>query len=216
MILEAFPEIYKVKCLPVGTAGDPRLADQVRIIVIPDIRGKLPFDPFEPKVAADTLLRIEHYLGRHAPQLARFTVGNPTYIRLKVRLGVRFMPGRNPGYFRLALDQELQRFLAPWAYDQSAEIVLGGKINANLIVDFVERRPYVDYVAGVELYTRRESGFDAQPAGDFTIPADAILVSERGHQIDLIAEEVFQETYFTGINYMEIELDFKVASDNVQ
>ena len=43
MVLEAFPSIYKVKCLQVGTSQDPRLADVIQIVVIPDIQGKLPF-----------------------------------------------------------------------------------------------------------------------------------------------------------------------------
>jgi hypothetical protein len=213
LILEVFPEIYKVKCLPAGAADDPRLADQIRIIIVPDIRGKLPFDPFEPKVAADTLARIAQYLGRHTSPDARFTVVNPTYIRLQVRLGVRLRPGYNPGYYLPALDQELQRFLAPWAYDQSAEIVFGGKVNASLIVNFVERRPYVDYMAGIKLYVRTDESADAQQiAPQFIVPPDAILVSDRQHQIDLISEEAYQEAFFTGIGAMRIELDFRVAA----
>lgn len=213
MILEAFPEIYKVKCLPAGSAGDPRLADQIRIIVVPDIRGKLPFDPFEPKVAADTLAKIAQHLSRHSSPEARVVILNPTYIRLQVRLGVRLRPGYNPGYYLQELDQELQRFLAPWAYEQSAEIVFGGKINASLIVNFAERRPYVDYVAGIKLYTRLDDHGDAQQiTSQYLVPSDAILVSERQHQLDLISEEVYQEAYFTGIGAMQIELDFQLAA----
>jgi hypothetical protein len=212
MVLEAFPGIYKVKCLPVGIADDPRLADQIQLIVIPDIRGKLPFDPFEPKVAADTLRAIEQYIEQHTSPAARVTISNPTYIRLLVRLGVRLRPGYNPGYYTQALDQELQRYLAPWAYDQSAEIVFGGKINANLIVNFVEERPYVDYVAGVKLFTSMDGDTNTQLVDpQFAVAPNAILVSDRKHRIDLISEEVYQESYFTGINYMQVELDFQIA-----
>jgi hypothetical protein len=199
-----------VKCLPVGAADDPRLADHIQLLVIPDIRGKLPFDPFEPKVAADTLVAIKQHLDKHTLPVARFTISNPTYIRLEVRLGVRFRAGYNPGYYTQALNQELQRYLAPWAYDQSAEIVFGGRINANLIVNFVEERDYVDYVAGIKLFTHL-GGAAKQVDAQYTVAPDAILVSDRQHQIDLISEEVYQEAYFTGINYMQIELDFQVA-----
>jgi hypothetical protein len=210
LILEAFPEIYKVKCLPVGTTDDPRLADQIRIIVIPDIRGKLPFDPFEPKVPADTLLKIKQYLSGRIPAAARFTVSNPTYTRLKVRLVVRLKPGCNPGYYRPALDQELQHYLAPWAYDQSAEIVFGGKINASLIVNFVAERPYVDYVAGIKLLQAPAGNTYHPITTEFVVPSDVILVSDRQHQIDVISGEGYQEEHFMGINYLQIELDFQV------
>jgi hypothetical protein len=212
LILEAFPEIYKVKCLPVGSSEDPRQSDQIQIIVIPDIRGKQPFDPFEPKVAADTLWAIENYLSQHVPASAQVVISNPQYLRLQVRLGVRFRPGTNPGYARQELNRDLQRYLAPWAYDQSADIVFGGRINASLIINFVEQRPSVDYVAGIKLFTRTHAAAEPQQvAQQFTVPANAILVSDREHQIDLIGEEVYQETYFTGINYMIIELDFQIA-----
>lgn len=212
LILEAFPQIYKVKCLPVGGGADPRRADQIRIIVIPDIRGKLPFDPYEPKAAADTLAQIQRMLAQAAAPNARFVVSNPRYIRLQVRLGVRFRPGYNPGFYIQALDRDLQRFLAPWAYDQSADIVLGGKINANLIVNFAEEQPYVDYVAGIKLFIQAEGdALPQQVAAGYSVAPDAILVSDRQHKIDVIAEELFQEEYFTGIDYLQIELDFTVA-----
>lgn len=212
LVLEAFPSIYKVKCLPVGISDDPALADQLQIIVVPDIRGKLPFDPFEPKASTATLAAITDYLQEHSPPFARVVVKNPTYIRLRVRLGVRFRPGYNPGWASATLQQALQRYLAPWAYDQSAELVFGGTINGNLIVNFVERLPYVEYVAGITLFPQQE-GSDRQKAMDatYTVPPDAILVSDRQHTIDTIGGEVFQAEFFTGINYMQIELDFEIA-----
>ena len=212
MILETFPEIYKVKCLPVGTSDDPRLADDIKIIVVPDIRGKRPFDPFEPKAPAEMLSRIEQYLKKQTSPLVRFTVNNPTYVRLKVRLGVRFKETGNPGYYQQALGQALQRYLAPWAYDDSAEIVFGGRINANLIVNFVERLDYVDYVAGIKLFTSLKADDEPKLADtQFAVAPEAILVSDREHVIDPITEEVYEEKYFTGINYMQVELDFVIA-----
>ncbi len=219
LILEAFPDVYKVQCLPVDAFDDPRLAGAIQIIVIPDIQGKLPSDPFEPKAPTDTLLEIERYLLARSSPLARFTVKNPRYVQLKARFAVRFREGYNPGYYLPLLNEALQRYLSPWAYDESAEIVFGGKINANLIVNFVDERDYVDYVAGITLYTSPDgAAFTEVPEdGDvLTVAAgapDIILVSARQHEIDLITEEVYVEEAFIGIDYMKIELDFKVAED---
>jgi len=212
LVLEAFPGIFKVKCLPVGASEDPRLADVIQVIVIPDIKGKLPFDPFEPKAPSDVLFQIEQHLASQCAPFAQFKVKNPTYLRLKVRLGVRLRPEANPGYYKSLLNEELQRYLAPWAYDRSAEIVFGGEINTSLIVNFVEKRPYVDYVAGVKLFIGPNDN-DLKPyiEGSVFTP-DAIIVSDRSHEIDLITEEGYEEQFFTGINYMKIELDFQVAT----
>ena len=219
LILEAFPTIYKVKCLPVGSFEDPVLADQIEIVVIPDIRGKLPFDPFEPKVAADTRLEIQQFLALHTPATASVVVRNPTYVYLMARFSVRLQAqdSGNPRYYLQRLNEEVQQYLSPWAYDQSAEIVLGGKICGNLIVNFVEQRLYVDYVAGLQLFTSPDglppftpvSLTESEP--EITAGPDTILVSVRNHQIDLVTEERYVDEYFIGINFMEIELDFKVG-----
>jgi len=213
MVLEAFPTIFKVKCLPVGASEDPALADVIQVITIPDIKGKLPFDPFEPKSPADVLFQIEQYLAGQCAPFAHFKVKNPSYLRLKVRIGVRLRADANPGYYKNALNEELQRYLAPWAYDRSAEIVFGGQINASLIINFVEERTYVDYVAGIKLFISPDGRHYFPYTEGSTFAPDAIIVSDRSHEIDLIAEEGYEQQFFTGINYMKLELDFQIASE---
>ncbi|MGB3468062.1 MAG: baseplate J/gp47 family protein, partial [Cyclobacteriaceae bacterium] len=62
MVLEAFPEIFKVKCLP-----DTAAPGNVIVTVVPDIREKLPFDPFAPKVSSEVLSAIGIFLTNRAP-----------------------------------------------------------------------------------------------------------------------------------------------------
>jgi hypothetical protein len=216
MVLERFSQIYKAKCLPAA----PNHPGQVEMIVIPDIRDKLPANPFEPKASADLIADIEHYLGERVPAFATLKVKNAHYIPVKVRIAVRFRPGHTPGYFIQRLNEDLNRFLSPWAYEEGADIVIGGRIYANVIIDFLERQPYVDYVAHIKLF----SSDDGQPLkpvpssaseGYFveTNRADGVLVAARQHEIDIIAEEDDEEERFAGINYMKIELDFMVEED---
>ena len=127
---------------------------------------------------------------------ATVSVGNPHYVAVKVRLAVRFSVTGDEDYYKEVLNDDLNRFLSPWAYQDGADIVIGGRIYANSIVDFVDRRPYVDFVANVELF-RSDDGqnFSPVPApalgdpGGYFIAADrpeGILVAAREHQIDLI------------------------------
>jgi hypothetical protein len=219
LVLEAFPEVYKVKCLPVDGSVDPRRADQIQVIVVPDIRGKQPADPFEPKVSPATLEQIKQFLLRRtpAPASALITVKNARYFPLRLRLNVRFLPGYEPGYYSRVLDLDLQRYLAPWAFDLGRNIVFGGWINGNLIVDYIQRRPYVDYVAGVKLQITlagekpRDASSEAEMQRVFDSAPDAVLVSAREHIIDLIRDERYIDEYFDGIGYMEVSFDFVVA-----
>jgi hypothetical protein len=214
MILERFSQVYKVKCLP----ADATNLGRVEIIVIPDIRNKRPFNPFEPKAPSDLLADIEAYLAGNVPAFATVKVKNAHYVPVKARFGVRFRPGYNEGYYKQRLNDELNRFLSPWAYEEGAEIVIGGRIYANVIINFLEERPYVDYVAQVKLFSSEdgrtfELALPSATEGYWveTERPDGVLVAARQHEIDMIPDTGFEEESFIGINYMKIELDFIVG-----
>jgi hypothetical protein len=220
LLLERFPELYKVKCLPADAATEPDAAGRVEIIVIPDIRNKLPFNPFEPKAPADLLADIAAYVSDKAPGFAAVRIRNAYYVPIKVRFAVRFLPRGNDGFYRRLLNDEIVRFLSPWAYEGGADIVIGGKIYANTLIDFIEERPYVDYVAEVKLFSSEDRrtfrpavARSGEGAYVTTERPDGILVSVRQHEIDMIAEAGYEAETFRGINYTKIELDFIVGGD---
>ncbi len=108
--------------------------------------------------------------------------------------------------------------MSPWAYDEGADIVIGRRIYASSIVNFIDQRPYVDYVAGIKLFSSEDGQtFVLAPAGGAdgdSIGSDrpeAVLVAARRHEIDLIAGEIYAQDVFKGVNYMKIELDFVVG-----
>ena len=221
MVLARFPEIYKAKCVPASLSRNPDNPGLVQLVVIPDIRNKRPFDPFEPKASADTLANITEYLADKVPMWAAVSVGNPHYVAVKLRLAVRFSAVGDENYYKQVLNDDLNRFLSPWAYVDGAEIVIGGRIYANSIVDFVDRRPYIDFVANVEMFrsddgenfTRVPAPALGDPEGYFVEAErpDGILVAAREHQIDLITDTSYSVQLLTGIDYMKLELDFVVA-----
>lgn len=211
LVLERFSQIYKAKCL--RSRGDGR----VRVIVIPDIRRQLPRDPFAPKAPTSLLAEIEAELRELSPDHVRVEVRNPQYVAVMVRLGVRFAAGVDASWAQRELVRDLNRYLSPWAYDEGAELSIGGRIYANSIIDFVDRRDYIDYIAELKLF-RSFDGEDfhlvvGQPGeGDFVGAEhdDQILVAARDHQIDIITERYEQEA-FSGLGYMKLELDFIVG-----
>ncbi|MFO1430282.1 MAG: baseplate J/gp47 family protein [Candidatus Competibacteraceae bacterium] len=215
LVLEHFPQIYKAKCLPAEEPG------RVEIIVIPDVRNQLLFNPFEPKAPASLIAEIKAFLADYTPAFATVQVKNAHYVAIKVRFAVRFLPGHDVGFYKKQLNEELNHFLSPWAYEEGADVVIGGKIYANVIIDFIERRDYVDYVALFRFF-KSEDGSTFSPVAPSTSDSDPgyrvetdhpdeVLVAAPQHDIDLIAETHFVEEKFSGINYMKIELDFIIA-----
>lgn len=218
LVLDRFPEIHKVKCVPSDFSSPAESYGNVDVIVVPDIRGKLPFNPFQPKVPADTIVRVKQFLDQRKPAFASVKVKNPTFLQVKTRFAVKFHDNTNAGYFTRQLEDALKRYLAPWAYDDGADIVLGGKIYANMIVNFIAEQPYVDYVAGIKLFQSYD-GKEFREArlvngGENSVQAespDVILVSAQVHEIDVVSEKGYEAEDFTGIDYMKIELDFTVS-----
>ncbi len=216
LILERFPDIYQAKCIP-SPLMEPSELGKVVVVVIPDIHDCQPFNPFEPKATARQIAEITGFLSSHAPPLAEIKVKNAHYVPVRVRFAVRFMPSCDPGFYKPRLNEELNRYLSPWAYAESNEVTICGKIYANAIVDFLERRPYVDYVAGIKLF-KNEDGrhftLVEQKKGDAegyhvkTDRRDGVLVADRQHVIDLITDIRYHEEKFIGIGYLKIELDF--------
>ena len=218
MVLERFPQVYKAKCLPVNMKDHSKVPGKVEIIIIPDIRDRLPFDPFEPKASAELIADIESYLSDKIPAYATVKARNAHYVAVKVRVGVRFRQGVDEGYYKTRLNEELNRFLSPWAYEEGKDIVIGGKIYANNIINFIDERKYVDYVAKIKLFSNEDGKTFklVQPSelqGYFvtTERPDGVLVAAQQHEIDIISDVGYEQEEFTGINYMKIELDFIIG-----
>ena len=210
IILEQFPEIYKVKCVPADSIGS---AD---IIVIPDIKGKLPFNPFEPKAPTDVIFNIQQYIEQRISAWAEVKVKNPSYIQVKVRIAVKIREGYSTDFFTARLERELIQYLAPWAYDEGADIFIDRRIDADVIINFAAERFYVEYTSDIHLFSSR-NGEDFKEVstvdGEIYVQAEKpgdILVSAPAHVIDVIAD-IYKEKNYNGIGYMKIELDFKIG-----
>lgn len=218
IVLDAFPQIFKAKCIPMPEDEPGR----VDVLVLPDVRA-LPTNELGPKAPIAMLGEIEAFLQARVPASAQVNVRNATFRAVRLRLGVRFTEVGNDGYWMGRLNEELNRFLSPWAYDEGVDIVLGGRIHASNIVDFVDRCDYVDYVAGVTLFYTDDEGqgftFLRLPSDDAVDKAyfveaggaDRVLVAYPQHRIDLITTEHYDARQYRGISYMELEMDFVVG-----
>lgn len=217
LILEEFPQIYKAKCLPAEASAPGR----VGIIVIPDLRGRRLFDPFAPKAPASLLTDIQTYLRERTPASITIEVRNAHFIKVLVRVAVRFSVVGNDEFYKHRLLDELNRFLSPWAYEEGADIAICGRIHASRLIDFIERRDYVDYVARLRLFASID-GENYQPVGlptdkddpnGYSVAAsrpDGVLVTGQDHQIDVLSSDIYDEKQQTGINFMRLGLDFIV------
>jgi hypothetical protein len=163
LVLEAFPSIHKVKCLN-HTKFDKKidsddieynevLPGNVTVITIPDLKNRNDANPLRPYTNQNLLLEIEEYLRQRISCHVKLKVKNPRFEEVWVTFKMKMMKGYTGfTYYSDLLKQEITQFLTPWAYNSGIDIQFGGKIHKSVLIDFIEERPYVDYITDVLIY----------------------------------------------------------------
>ncbi|MEM9212734.1 MAG: hypothetical protein AAGD25_00025 [Cyanobacteria bacterium P01_F01_bin.150] len=165
LVLEQFPDIYKVRCLNHGQFDDGtnelfELAPgAVTMAVIPDLAQRSTTDDLQPKVNINRLQAIEAYLTSLSSSWATVKVVNPQYEPIRVSFEVKFRSpfAANFGYYRRELERAIVGFLTPWTVDQGADIHFGGKVYRSAILNFVEEQEYVDYVVNFTMFHNKQT-----------------------------------------------------------
>jgi len=182
LILQAFPQIYKVKCLnhtqfePADNSGGSgpcnggiyrELAPgHVTIITLPNLQTQQERDPLKPYTSLGLLADIGTFLAKRTSCLAKLHVKNPQFEEIRVAFNVKLFDGYDAAYYKIQLQQAITRFLSPWAFTSDGVPSFGGKVYQSVLVNFVEEQPYVDYVTEFQMF----QDIPCQPKG--TQPLD--------------------------------------------
>ncbi|MBL7780633.1 MAG: hypothetical protein JNM22_05395 [Saprospiraceae bacterium] len=152
LVLQEFPQIYKVKCLnhTLGLRGMPAdfefLAGHVTLVVVPDVRQLKKSQRDQPKANQNLLKDIKLFLQERISPFVRLEVLNPRYETIDTNFKVQFSPFKDYAYYKELLTAEIKDFLSPWRTDPPADIQFGGEMFRSSIIRFVEERTYVDYL----------------------------------------------------------------------
>ncbi|WP_119079980.1 baseplate J/gp47 family protein [Chitinophaga alhagiae] len=156
LVLQQFPGLYRAKCIP-HTRLEPGKYNEmapghVTVITIPDLQRRNGIDPLRPFTYVSELEKVKDYLRTLISPFVQLHVCNPEYEQVQVSASVRFYPEYDKTLFRTRLQEEITRYMAPWAYTQGAELRFESRITKSMIVNFIEEQYYVDYVTDVTLY----------------------------------------------------------------
>lgn len=192
LVLQEFPEIHKVKCLnhtATKVVNNKRKTSylapgNVVLVVIPDIVNRNVFDIYKPRVSKATLNRIANYLRKLNAPLVNIQVINPEYEEVRVDLKVQFNEGFDEVYYKTVLKEDLTRLLSPWAFDTKAVISFGLSLHKSIIIDYVEKLKYVDFVSDVKLFqTNAATGAETEVKIAVPNSPEAILVASKMHVV---------------------------------
>lgn len=179
LILQKFPEIYKVKCLNHSSELSFLSPGNVLIVVIPDIVNKNVFDIYKPRVSKATLNAVQNWVNKLNTLHINAKVINPDYEEVTVELKVKFHKGFDENYYTKILNKDITKLLSPWAFENSASIEFGVTLHRSVVINYVENLKYVDYIEDVKLIKSGDSSSsNVAPSSPM-----AILVSARQHVI---------------------------------
>lgn len=196
LVLEKFPNIYKVKCLnhtryTSVTDIQELIPGHVSLVIISNLHNNNVADPLEPKTSLITLTEISDYIKTINPPCVELHVRNPIFEQIQVNFNVRFLPGYDNGFYGQLLETEIKQFLAPWAYN-TKDIVFGGVIHKSMLINFVEERPYVDFVTCFNMDQIIPTGKNTLPITlknieeAVTSTSASILTSAHSHKITVL------------------------------
>ncbi len=197
LALEAFPQVFKAKCITHSFGLDaaqykndfPLAPGFVVLAVIPDLNKLAAAHSFEPKLPVSIVEQITAYLQQRISPFVRLKIMNPRYEKINFCLSVVLLKGKDPVYYREQLKQDLREFLAPWAVGQYEKLSFGECVNRSDIIRFLETRDYIDYITRLQMSgeTSNLSADEICPAsprsiliaGDIQVAIDNDLPSEQ-------------------------------------
>lgn len=160
ILLEQFPQLYKVKCLNHSGFYDDKgvnvfcenLPGHVTIIPVPDLKNNTHANLLKPYTPIGLLNNINEYLKKITSPFARLHINNPQFEEVRLEFEVQFHDNLDVSFYTQLLNVEIEKFLCPWAYSTQVEIPFGSKISKSVLLNFIEERPYVDFVTCFELH----------------------------------------------------------------
>lgn len=174
LVLEAFPEVFKVKCLPHTDAAGNAKAGHTALVIVPSLRRAGGSNVLEPRAGEVLLAAIRKFLAPLVSPFATVHVIRPIFERIRVEARVAFAAGRDPGFHAALLNDELRRFLSPWAFQEGEDILFGARIYRSEILAFIEGRAYVDHLTDLKLYHSFD-GARREGIGFMTIGTDFFI-----------------------------------------
>jgi Baseplate J-like protein. len=181
LVLQQFPEVHKVRCLNHTSETSYLAPGCVTLIVIPDIQNKNVFDIYQPRLSKATLNKVQSYINQLNSLHVNTIVMNPEYEEVELTMKVKFISGYDENYYQKVLNEDLTKFLSPWAFEKSVDLQFGTTLHKSAIINYIEKLEYIDFITDLQVKHKGEIKTSVSPSNP-----KAILVSAKEHQIAVL------------------------------
>jgi hypothetical protein len=182
LLLEAFPELHRIKCLAHASDGNWQAPGQLLLLAIPAADSSNGAQP--PRLSLELLTRMRELAQAHAAPGITVHVRNPLHQPVRLAFNVRFRAGHGFAYTRQQLHAAIVAHLSPWSAGEGGRPEFGGRIYRSALIDFVEALPYVDYVRDFRCGLAGSGDLLVNDVAEIVADRpDAILISAARHVI---------------------------------
>ena len=182
LVLEHFPQVAKVKCLPCRDDNGEMKAGCVTLLVVPDYQAIPQEKPLEPTIGQTLKTEIYDYIKQHSPEFAHIYVTEPKYKKVKITCTLVLKKEyTDTEYYSTLLKEQLTQFIAPWSTGAQG-VDFKTKQNESHIQEFIENQYYIDNIVTFECKVDDvpvEKGSALQPED-----AISIITSADDHSIN--------------------------------
>ena len=226
LILEKFPEVYKVKCFANVCKAQRQTFSPGHILIIPIVHlngnNQKTYKQF---FDGNLIVAIKEFIQKIAPVFSEISVENPTYEEIQVRCAIHFKKGCHAGHHQNLLNQALCDFLSPWSQIGN-RVHFGWNINTQEILSFIQVQDYIEYVTDFSLLRIAKKNDFSINEDDFILQDTAAIpsidkmqplvpwstaVPMANHYINVIHNNKFIAAEVTGYDELEIGSTFIIS-----
>lgn len=181
LVLQEFPEVFKVKCLNHTSETSYMAPGHVTLMVVPNIKNKNAFDVYQPRVSRASLNKIQNYVNELNTMHVNAQVINPNYKEAKIEAKIGLVNGYDETFYLMQLDEDIKKYISPWAFTDSKEIDFNVELNVNQLITYLEQLYYVDYIDDVKILVNNV----LQKKSLIEVDPKSILVSAKQHNVTI-------------------------------
>jgi len=226
LVLEQFPDIYKVKCFSNISAKEESIKPgSVLIVVVPTSRAKQDDICAKVMVGADRLDQIRSFVKNISSHFADIEVRNPVYEEIQVRCSVKFVDGISDGINMNRLNGAISRYICPWNKG-GYKARFGWSIRQKDIESYIRSLNYVDFVTNFSMLhitmdrDGRYSLFDtAKDTGNNEVIIRprypwSLAIPVKKHFIETIRASRSIKAEITGVDELEVGSTFIISGNS--
>lgn len=181
LVLQEFPEVFKVKCLNHTSEKSYMAPGYVTLMVVPNIKNKNAFDVYQPRVSRASLNKIQNYVNELNTMHVNAQVINPNYKEAKVEAKIKFFEQYDETFYLKQLDEDIKKYISPWAFTDSKDIDFNVELNVNQLINYLEQLHYVDYIDEIKILVNNV----LQKQSLIEVDPKSILVSAKQHIVSI-------------------------------